>query len=1079
MSNFDMMKDEWSLLGHLGETAEYNVYRDPNVTLVKIRQFAESMVEAIFSLEQIEVDSECSLIKRLRILELRNVLEPELLEVFHNIRKHGNLAVHTNYGDFTTALNSVRWAHFLANWFMEVYVSYDYEGKAFSNPEKLQDNPNSTIDELNEKIKLLEAILESERLDYGLKLQKLSKNSGNIINKNVTKVRRSQSQKYLKNKPLSEKETRLNFIDEQLRNAGWLADTDKIAWSQGERPEKNKNKAIAEVPVNGGYADYALFIGLDLVGIIEAKQYNFSIAGHIEQAKTYAKNIKDMDEYEVPFIDGEYKVPFIYATNGRSYIEQFKEQSGIWFWDSRYPEKTSFPLEGWHSPDDLKEKLKVDENKANAELINEPYPDFVERYYQIEAIKAVEKGLADNKRRMLLAMATGTGKTRLAIALMYRLIKTKRVRRVLFLVDRRSLGIQAADALGDIKIENLSVADIYDVKSIGEPDPETATKIHISTVQGMVKRLFYSDDRILSVGTYDFIIVDEAHRGYLYDKEMTDDEILFRDQQEYISQYRRVIDYFDATVVGLTATPALHTTKIFNAPIYTYSYSDAVIDGFLVDHEPPYRFETELLKNGITFAAKSDVDIWDEEKKVFDKAYLEDELSFEVDNFNKKVITEDFNKVILEKLTDYLDTDDDGKTLIFAANDLHADMVVRLLKKAYEDKGIPVHDDAIIKITGYIKNPEEAIKRFKNEKYPNIVVTVDLLTTGIDVPKIINLVFLRRVRSRILYDQMLGRATRLCPKIGKTSFYIFDAVHLYEHLKNITDMKPVVVNTNLSLMELYQRALDATDNETYEYFKNELIAKMQQKKQRIDRTEENNIEISASFGTLDSWLLDLKSMSQKQLGAEKDKIDSFDRLHTNSKYPNIKYISKHPDKLLEVIQTYGPKNMKPNDYLEEFSKFINDNINKIAALNIIVNRPKDLTFNELRSIQLELKRNHYDENMLNSAWQKAKKEYIVADIISFIRQAAIGSALVSHETRIENAMEKVYNMKSWTPKQMEWLKRIRAQLLSTPVLAPTAQVYFDETTVWREKGGYNGMKRRIGEDIDKVIELLNDELYIS
>ena len=271
-------------------------------------------------------------------------------------------------------------------------------------------------------------------------------------------------------------------------------------------------------------------------------------------------------------------------------------------------------------------------------------------------------------------------------------------------------------------------------------------------------------------------------------------------------------------------------------------------------------------------------------------------------------------------------------------------MVVRLLKKAYEDKGIPVHDDAIIKITGYIKNPEEAIKRFKNEKYPNIVVTVDLLTTGIDVPKIINLVFLRRVRSRILYDQMLGRATRLCPKIGKTSFYIFDAVHLYDHLKNITDMKPVVVNTNLSLMELYQRALDATDNETYEYFKNELIAKMQQKKQRIDRTEENNIEISASFGTLDSWLLDLKSMSQKQLGAEKDKIDSFDRLHTNSKYPNIKYISKHPDKLLEVIQTYGPKNMKPNDYLEEFSKFINDNINKIAALNIIVNRPKGFDF---------------------------------------------------------------------------------------------------------------------------------------
>ena len=755
-----------------------------------------------------------------------------------------------------------------------------------------------------------------------------------------------------------------------------------------------------------------------------------------------------------------------------------QDQSGVWFWDARTPIKSSFALETWHSPEDLKQKLIVDEVKAEKELKKEPYPDFANRDYQVNAVKVVEQGLAENKRRMLLAMATGTGKTRLALSLMYRLIKTKRVRRILFLVDRRSLGTQAADALKDTKIENIAFSDIYDVKEVTDIMPEQDTKIQIATVQGMVRRLFFKDDveEIPSIGTYDFIIVDEAHRGYTEDKEMSEDEQYYQNEKDYVSQYRRVIDYFDATVLGLTATPALHTTQIFGAPIYTYSYTDAVVDGYLVDHEPPYKFETELSKNGIMFEADTEVEVWNDETKTIDKAHLEDELSFDIDKFNKQVITEPFNKAVLEGLTSYIDPNEDGKTLIFAANDEHADLIVRLLKQAYRDDGIEVDDDAIEKITGYIRHPDKEIKRFKNEKYPNIVVTVDLLTTGIDVPKIENLVFLRRVRSRILYDQMLGRATRLCPEIGKDAFRIFDAVHLYDHLQNITDMKPVVSNPKQSIEEVLQKTLDATDDEEFGFFKAELIAKLQRKKQRISDDGEKEIVELNNIKNLDEWIQSIKTMSRFELETEAEKVL---RIASYRTFRSPTIISHTKDTLIDVSRGYGEDNVKPADYLNEFNQYIRDNINLIPALEIVVKRPKELTYQDLRQVQLRLKEKKFDEKALQEAWRQEKKEFIAADIISFIRQAALGTSLVDHETRIKRSMQKVYGMEAWTPKQLKWLKRIEKQLLETSVLAPTAKQYFDETDVWRQKGGYKLAQRNIGDKVDNVIQLLNEELYAS
>ncbi|MEK3940072.1 DEAD/DEAH box helicase family protein [Bacillus sp. FSL R5-0431] len=255
-------------------------------------------------------------------------------------------------------------------------------------------------------------------------------------------------------------------------------------------------------------------------------------------------------------------MPFLYATNGRPYLRQLHEESGIWFWDSRKPLEHARPLEGWHSPDDLQLLLSQDDKDANKRLEEEGITKFGLRHYQQNAVLATAEALKEGQRRMLIAMATGTGKTRTAIALMYRLIKSKKCRRILFLVDRNSLGKQTEDALKDTKIEGYSFADIYDVESLEDMSPEVETKVQIATVQGMVRRLFYSDNEKLPSVGHDFIIVDEAHRGYTSDKEMSEEELEFRDQNDYFSQYRRVIDYFDAACLGLTATPALHTTEI-------------------------------------------------------------------------------------------------------------------------------------------------------------------------------------------------------------------------------------------------------------------------------------------------------------------------------------------------------------------------------------------------------------------------------------------------------------------------------------------------------------------------------------
>ena len=223
-------------------------------------------------------------------------------------------------------------------------------------------------------------------------------------------------------------------------------------------------------------------------------------------------------------------------------------------------------------------------------------------------------------------------------------------------------------------------------------------------------------------------------------------------------------------------------------------------------------------------------------------------MMFEIDSFNRRVITENFNRTVFEEIAWDFNPDGQGKTLIYAVDDNHADLIVKILKEIYTEGG--VDNDTVMKITGSVaggnkKKISEAIKRFKNESLPKVVVTVDLLTTGIDVPEITTLVFMRRIKSRILFEQMLGRATRLCSAIGKTHFEIYDPVGVYESLQDVSNMKPVVTNPSASFEDLIRGLEVAASDEQLAYQIDLIVAKLQRKRRNVsEKAQEQFIHLT-------------------------------------------------------------------------------------------------------------------------------------------------------------------------------------------------------------------------------------------
>jgi len=430
--------------------------------------------------------------------------------------------------------------------------------------------------------------------------------------------------------------------------------------------------------------------------------------------------------------------------------------------------------------------------------------------------------------------------------------------------------------------------------------------------------------------------------------------------------------------------------------------------------------------------------------------------------------------------------------MIFCVTDLHADMVKSQLDEEFAKLyGDEYNQGAVRKITGKSDQVEKLIRHYKKERYPSIAITVDLLTTGIDVPKICHLVFLRRVRSRILYEQMVGRATRLCDEIGKTEFKIYDPVDLYGALDEVSTMKPLVKNPKIPLGQLVDELMQPEHHEVLanqeHTHADEVLDAINQKVMRILRKAKKKAE-------RDGCVRDKLEELEERWGVEPEKLHrhlheigpqkAVEFLKTHSNFvqqldevkvligsENNPIISYHEDELVSREQNYGVHE-RPGDYLHEFEEFVKGHVNDNAALSAVVNRPKDLTREQLKEVKLYLDQNGYSEASLKSAWRGQTNQDIAASIIGYIRQAALGEALIPFERRVELAMENIYGMRNWTTVQRKWLARLAKQLNHEVVIDQNAV-----NEIFSQDGGAKRLDMLLHKQLDAVLETLADSLW--
>lgn len=470
-SNFDFLDEIDRELANLGRLAESYFQDDPSTSLIKLRQFGERLTRRHAALVGSDVQNGETQADVLRRLQYERSVPDRVLDVLHHIRKLGNAAVHDGKGNHQEALACLKIAVQLGVW----HIRTSIPGCGFSAgpflPPAPPLNPNTELQQELERLRVerneaLNAAQRAEEAHQQARLAAESAEARHLREQEERKtwealaqdadrqlrqfVEQAQSQTAAAKMSLltaaneaagvidlDEQATRA-LIDQQLRDRGWEANSVDLRYSKGARPAKGRNMAIAEWPTQSGPADYALFAGEACVGIVEAKRYRKNVSAAVDQSERYSKGFEWHANSET--WDEGFTVPFVFATNSRPYLKQVETESGIWFRDVRLANNLRRALTGWFRPEELLSALEVEKDKAQTALQARSFDfGFELRPYQEAAIREVEKTLASERREMLVAMATGTGKTKLAIAMLYRLLATKRFRRICFVVDRSAL----------------------------------------------------------------------------------------------------------------------------------------------------------------------------------------------------------------------------------------------------------------------------------------------------------------------------------------------------------------------------------------------------------------------------------------------------------------------------------------------------------------------------------------------------------------------------------------------------------------------------------------------------------------
>ena len=752
MSNFEFLKKDnsYKIFADACIEAEQLMNVSYSATVTFVRKALELAVKWVYANDaELRMPPQINLASLIKGKKFKDILPYNMSGLLSYIQQLGNKAVHS--GRVITreeAVLSLRNLFSFTAWIDYSYSRY-YSDVKFD--ESILGETDKIIKVQSEKDKLSKQLAEINK-----KLEELSNENQTLRKENEEKRKINEKEREYKIDEISEAETRKRYIDLVIENEGWTIGEDCI-------PEVEIS-GIA-TPSGKGKADYVLYgdNGVPLA-VIEAKKLDIDPLIGKNQAKEYADALEK--KYDVR--------PIIFFTNGLDYY--------IWD-DLNYPERQVSSI---YSKKDLEKLIFRRGNKKPLKNVSTDIKDEItNRVYQKEAVVRVTEALEKGYRKMLLVMATGSGKTRTAASIVDILTRYNWVKNILFLADRTALVKQAKNSFKEY-LPNLSLCNLLDNKD------DVESRMIFSTYPTMMNAIDETKNkdgsRIFTSGYFDLIIVDESHRS-IYKK------------------YQAIFDYFDANLLGLTATPKndidKNTYRIFDLendnPTFAYELDQAIEEGYLVHYGKPIDVGLKIVRDGLKYSELSE-----EEKEEFEETFDEEKEEISSEEVNKTLFNKETVDLVIKTLMNnglkVEGGDKLGKTIIFAVNQRHANFIVDRFNKLYpEYKGkfaqAVCHD---------IKFVDDVIDNFKDKVlYPQIAVSVDMLDTGIDVPEILNLVFFKKIRSKAKFWQMIGRGTRLCkdlfgPGIDKERFMIFDCYKNFEFFEVNVDGKEIKTTKSIS-----------------------------------------------------------------------------------------------------------------------------------------------------------------------------------------------------------------------------------------------------------------------------------------
>lgn len=897
-------------------------------------------------------------------------------------------------------------------------------------------------------------------------------------------------------------------IDDKLCQSGWvIQDLKRLNLTA------SLGVAVREFPTSTGEVDYALFVDGKPVGVVEAKQSQAgqSITDVEVQSGRYANST-------FKWVKNDYTIRFAYEATDK--LIRFTDYKDI-----KYRSRTVF---SFHRPETLFDLIQQPDTIRN-NMKHFPLLDVKGfRKCQINAINNLDQSFADNRLRALVQMATGAGKTFTAITSAYRLLKYGKMKRILFLVDTKGLGEQAErEFLAYTPNDDpRSFSQIYGVRRLKSSYMPNDVQICISTIQRMYSILKEEelDESAEEAPFVEYVTAEskaskEVAYNEKYPPEFFDCIIVDECHRSIYNVWSQVLTYFDAFIIGLTATPDNRTFAFFNENIVSeYTREQAIIDGVNVG-EDIFLIETEVGKNG-AHLMKQMIEYRDRLSRAKRWRQMDEDVDYVPSQLDKKIVNPSQIRTVIRSFKENLFTTlfprrkEVPKTLIFAKTDSHADDIVQIVREEFGEG-----NDFCRKITYAVDNPESVLSSFRNDYNPRIAVTVDMIATGTDVKPIECLIFMRDVKSKNYFEQMKGRGTRVLSKEdlqkvtpsateNKDHFVIVDAVGVTKSRKS--DTRPLERKPTVSMKELMMNvALGAKDKDTLTSLANRVIRLNSQMTQA--EREQFKEKVGATAGCVAERLLNafdediIFEQAQKNTGVSEpteEQIKVAQRelvqaavapFHNPDIRDYIENVRRNHDQIIDSVNldsvifagfdVQQEKNV--NKVISSFHTFIEENKDEIVALRIIYDaayKERPMVIEKLKELYEKLKSEGITVERLWDCYaikqpDKVKRSAMtqITDLISIIRfEMGYADTLTSFADKVN------YNFMQWTFKknaghiqfteeQMDWLRLIKDHIVASLSILPEDL----ELTPFDRKGGLLGFYDAFGDDYEKILQEMN------